>query len=92
MGGYSARKGATILENVRKIVAIELLTAAQALEFSLKDQKPGKGTAAAHACIRSAVPFLRRDDFLHPLIERTLDLTRSGAVLEAAEAEIGALA
>ena len=92
MGGYSARKAATILDNVRKIVAVELLTGAQALEFSLKDLRPGRGTGAAHACIRSAIPFLRHDEFLHPLIERALDLTRSGAVLEAAEAEIGALA
>ena len=92
MGGYSARKAVTILDNVRKIVAVELLTGAQALEFSLKDLRPGKGTGAAHACIRSAIPFLRHDEFLHPLIERALDLTRSGAVLDAAEAEIGALA
>ncbi|MDO4786781.1 MAG: histidine ammonia-lyase [Fretibacterium sp.] len=92
MGGYSARKAVTILENVRKIVAVELLMGAQALEFSLGDLKPGKGTAAAHARIRSVVPFLKKDEYLHPLIERVLELTTSGAVLEAAEGAVGSLA
>lgn len=92
MGGYSARKAVTILENVRKIVAVELLMGAQALDFSLGDLKPGKGTAAAHARIRSVVPFLKKDEYLHPLIERVLELTTSGAVLEAAEGAVGSLA
>lgn len=91
MGGYSARKAATILDNVRKVVAVELLTGAQALEFSLKDLKPGKGTGAAHACIRSAIPFLGKDEFLYPLIDRAIELTRGGEVLDAAEAAVGAL-
>lgn len=91
MGGYSARKAAAILDNVRKVVAVELLTGAQALEFSLKDLKPGKGTGAAHACIRSAIPFLGKDEFLYPLIDRAIELTRGGEVLDAAEAAVGAL-
>ena len=91
MGGYSARKAATILDNVRKVVAVELLTGAQALEFSLKDLKSGKGTGVAHACIRSAIPFLGKDEFLYPLIDRAIELTRGGEVLDAAEAAVGAL-
>lgn len=33
MGGYAARKAVEVIENVQKVVAIELLAACQAIEF-----------------------------------------------------------
>jgi histidine ammonia-lyase len=91
MGGYAARKAVNILENTRKVVAIELLLAAQALDFSRLSMRPGRGTLAAHDCIRKAVPYLKKDEYLHPLIVRLLDLVERGVVVDAAEAEIGEL-
>jgi histidine ammonia-lyase len=92
MGGYSARKAVAILENTRKVLAIEMLLAAQALNFSLLYLKPGRGTLAAHSSIRLVVPYLRKDEYLHPLIQRVIELTERGTVIEAVESEIGELA
>ncbi len=92
MGGWSARKAVTIMENVRKVIAIELLTAAQGLNFSLKGLKPGKGTAAAYEALRKTVPYIHKDEYLHPLIEDTLELVKNGTILEAVESAIGKLA
>lgn len=42
MGGFAARKSLTVIENVEKVIAIELLAAAQAIEFlrPLKTTEP----------------------------------------------------
>jgi histidine ammonia-lyase len=68
-----------------------MLLSAQALDFSRLSLKPGRGTLAAHECIRRVVPYLKKDEYLHPLIVRLLDLVERGSVLDAAEAEIGEL-
>jgi len=90
MGAYSARKALSILGNARKVVAIELLTASQALDFS-RLLKPGAGTTAAHDCVRGVVPYLKHDEYLHPLMERVEALAARGAVVEAAEEAVGVL-
>ena len=92
MGGYSARKAVEILENTRKVLAIEMFISAQGLDFSLKRDRPGRGTFAAHKYIRGSVPFIERDEFLYPLIQRTLELTSDGGLVDAVEAEVGELA
>ncbi len=92
MGAYSARKAVTILENARKVLSIEMLLSAQALDFSRLSLKPGRGTLAAHECVRGAIPYIKKDEYLHPLIERALELTERGSVVAAVEAEIGDLA
>ena len=68
-----------------------MLTAAQALDFS-RLLRPGAGTLAAHECVRSVVPYLKRDEYLHPLVERVEELMVRGAVVTAVEDAIGELA
>ncbi|MDR2529069.1 MAG: histidine ammonia-lyase [Synergistaceae bacterium] len=92
MGGYSARKAAVILENARKVLSIEALLAAQALEFSLSTHKPGRGTLAAHHCVREVAPYIEKDEYLYPLIQSVDGLMERGALVDSVEAEIGALA
>lgn len=91
MGGYAARKAATILDNARKVLATEMLISAQALNFSLS-LKPGRGTLAAHESIREHVPYIRQDEYLYPLMQSTLKLTERGTVVDAVEAAVGELA
>jgi histidine ammonia-lyase len=91
MGGYAARKAVQILGNVRKVLAIEMLLSAQALDFTLTTLKPGHGTLAAHKHIRNTVPYIRKDEYLHPLIEKLVGLTETGGIIEAVENEIGRL-
>jgi histidine ammonia-lyase len=71
----TAREAAHLLETV---AALELLTAAQALEF-LKPLRPGRGVAAAYDTVRAAVPALAGDRVLAGDIAALEKLVRDGA-------------
>ena len=64
-GEHSALKLARVLDNVARVVAVELLCGAQALDFH-RPLAPGRGTKVAHAAVRAAVPFIERDTSLTP--------------------------
>ncbi len=87
MGANAARHALEIVDNVRHIIAIELLTAAQAIDLRAQGgdgaTRLGGGTAAAHALIRGRVPPLLHDRPMTPDIETLADLIRSGEMLEA---------
>src|SRR5436190_15965369 len=55
MGSVSAVKLLSVLRNVETVLAIEMLTAAQALDYRLP-LRPGRGVAAAPRHVRDAVP------------------------------------
>lgn len=63
MGSISATKLLTVFENLEHILAIELFTAAQALDFR-KPLKPGIGVTKAHEFLRSIVPHNETDKLL----------------------------
>jgi histidine ammonia-lyase len=69
-----AREAARLLENV---IALELMVAAQALEF-LKPLKAGRGVHLAYEMIRDVVPALETDRYLAPEIETMTQLVQSG--------------
>ncbi len=91
MGSIAARSAARIVENVRNVMAIEMLCAAQAIDFHLEEYLPGKGTHAAHRLIRQHVPYLEVDRILYKDIEKIHQLVASGAIVSAVESEIGKL-
>ncbi|MCL1875444.1 MAG: histidine ammonia-lyase [Synergistaceae bacterium] len=90
MGGFSARKASVILDNTRKVLAIEFLMGAQALDFT-PQYKPGDGTLAAHQFIRKHIHFLEKDEYLHPLIMKMHSLMYGEGLLNAVESVIGRL-
>ncbi|MEJ5365871.1 MAG: histidine ammonia-lyase [Desulfosoma sp.] len=90
MGTFAARKCRDILRNVETVLAIELLCGAQALDL-FTNMKPGTGTLAAYRCIRRRIPHLEKDRVLAPDIRAMTDLIRSGDLVRAVEAEVGAL-
>ena len=61
MGSVSALKLHQVYSNVRNVLAIELLTASQALDFR-KPLRPGLGVEKAHEYVRSLVPHRDVDD------------------------------
>ncbi len=69
MGMTSAMKLVTVIENVRAVLAIEALCAAQGLDF-LAPLRPSHGVAAAFERVRAEVPFVERDVVLSELIEK----------------------
>jgi len=91
MGSISARHAMTVLANVQRIVALELLVAAQALDFRLERVRaeglavrPGAGVEEAHRRIRSVVPHLDRDRLQGSDIESAVRLVREGALVDLA--------
>jgi histidine ammonia-lyase len=92
---WSARKARTVLGNVQQIVATEMLIAAQAISLTepiLGQFALGKGSEAAYACIREAIPAaLEGDRWLHADLSAALELVQSLVVLEAVEQAIGTI-
>ena len=75
MGSNSATKLVRIVDNVETVLAIELMNAAQALEF----RRPAKSSPLLeqlHADYRKEVPFVQIDTYLHPLIVKTAEFIR----------------
>jgi histidine ammonia-lyase len=87
MGSIAARHCYQILKNVQKVIAIELLTAAQGAEF-LNPLKCGKGTSIAHQTIRKYVKPIKKDRLLYPQIERVIELVETGEILKKVETQI----
>jgi len=81
MGATAAQKAMQILENTEYIIAIELLCAAQAIEFR-GSENLGKGTKTAYTTIRKAVPMLLEDKVLREDMEKIKQLVKKGALGE----------
>lgn len=90
MGTISARQLARIVENVENVIAIELLEAAQALDFRAP-LTYGHGTSIAHRLLRSRVPHLELDRDMSIDIAAARELVASGELVRAVEAELGEL-
>jgi histidine ammonia-lyase len=68
-----------IVQNVRYVLAIELLCAAQGVEFRAP-LKPGRGVARAYESVRRLVPPLETDRSLAPDIERLAHAIEHGEI------------
>jgi histidine ammonia-lyase len=64
----AAWKARRVVDNVRNVLAVELMCAAQGLDCRLP-LKPGARLIAAHAAVRKLVPTLAQDRVLSPDIE-----------------------
>ncbi|MFW3146389.1 MAG: histidine ammonia-lyase [Thermoplasmatota archaeon] len=90
MGPVAIRHLKEINRNTAGVIAIEMMAAAQALDFR-KPSSPGLGTKAAYEVIREKVDFMTEDRPLHPDIKAIADLIRTGAILKAVEEAVGEL-
>jgi histidine ammonia-lyase len=91
MGNASGLKAWQVLANSERALAIELLAAAQGVEF-LAPLEPGRGARATHRFVRTLSPRLRDDRPLGPDIEAVAAAIRDGSIVGAVEAEVGELA
>lgn len=90
MGTIAARKANEILGNVRKVVAMEILTACQGID--LRDIKRlGKGTNEAHTSVREIVDFYDKDRVMYIDIEKVEELIKTNRVVEKVEENVGKL-
>ncbi len=86
MGMTTAIKNFQILDNAYGVLGIEMMAAAQALDF--REYKFGKGTTKAKEVIRRYVDFLDIDRPLYPDHTNMRELVRSCEILEEVEKEI----
>ncbi len=87
MGPIAALKAADAVGHLATIVAIEILSACQALEFR-GAARLSPACAAAHRVVRERVPVLAGDRPLAPDIEAVRVLVDTGALVRAAEANL----
>ncbi len=80
MGSIAGRQALEVLGNVKKVLAILLLTAAQALEIRVLQIKKinfkeqlGKGSEALLVQIRGLVPHLSEDRLLQEDIQKLIE-------------------
>jgi histidine ammonia-lyase len=90
MGVAAARKAARVVENTRRVLAVEALAGCQALEF-LKPLETSQPLQAAYARLREVVAPLDRDRILSHDIEAAAELVRHGALADAAGSICGTL-
>ena len=80
MGWSAARKLRHVVANLQRIVAIELVTAARALELR-KPLRPAPVTGAVCARLGAEINGAGPDRFLSPELERAAEFVKAGRVL-----------
>jgi histidine ammonia-lyase len=90
MGATAAHKAAAVVANTGRVLAVELIAAAEALEFR-RPLESSPALEAVHACLRSQVAARETDRVLGPDIETAARLVASGEILAAAESVCGTL-
>ncbi|CAN5667889.1 histidine ammonia-lyase [soil metagenome] len=83
MGSIAARQARDVVANVQRVVAMELLCAAQGLDFRLRDgTTPGAGVAEAYRRVRDRVTHLADDRDPGPDIAAATEMVTSGALTD----------
>jgi histidine ammonia-lyase len=90
MGWAGARKLRTAIDGLSRVIAIEVMTAARALDLRAP-LAPGAGSQAVLDLVRAEVDGPGPDRYLSPEIEAVASLVRTGAVRDAAATRLGAL-
>ncbi|XP_065828959.1 histidine ammonia-lyase-like [Oscarella lobularis] len=84
MGGWSARKAIQVVEHVEQVLAIELLAACQALEFS-RPKKTTEPLEALHAAVRQIAKPWDSDHYVAAEIEVATQFLQEGKAWKAVE-------
>jgi histidine ammonia-lyase len=80
MGLTAALKLRSVGDNLETILALELLCAAQAIDFRRRaigqDKRLGNGTAGIYNAIREQVPFIEKDEYMKDHIDAAIEIAR----------------
>jgi histidine ammonia-lyase len=89
MGPAAARQARQIAGHVEQILAMELFSAAQGIDFRRENlgeaARLGQGTAPVYELIRQCVPFLEHDTVMYPYIRTIRELIADGQVRQAVQ-------
>ena len=87
MGATAAWKARIIAENVRRVIAIEMITAAQGIDFIHLSSSPA--IEKVKGVLRREVPPIEEDRSLTREIEKVADMISQGVFIQAAESACG---
>ena len=78
MGSNSATKLVRVVNNCEEVLAIELFNAAQALDFRhrISGERSSGIIEKIHEDYRKVVPFIEDDEYMHPLIQKSIEFIR----------------
>lgn len=92
MGVTAGLKLRQINDNVERILAIELLAAAQGIDFRKRvlgaEAQLGQGTRHAYILLRGLAPFIECDVVMHPLIETVREAVADGRLVASVEESV----
>jgi histidine ammonia-lyase len=96
MGSVSAQKLWRVLKNAQRVLGIELLCAAQGIDFvrtmgGTGTLRAGRGVEAAHRSVRRSIRHLNKDRILQKDILAAIALIRGEALFDSVESAIGPL-
>lgn len=83
MGSIGARKALQAIENVEKILGVELFCAAQAVDFHAP-LKSGKIMTALYEHVRTKINHVTEDQIMYEDMETAIEIIRSGELLKLA--------
>jgi histidine ammonia-lyase len=83
MGSISGRKALQVIENVEKILGIELFCAAQAVDYH-HPLKPGKILSAVHDFVRTEIDHFEEDQIMYDRMENAIQMVQQGKIVGAA--------
>jgi histidine ammonia-lyase len=83
MGSISGRKALQVIENVEKILGIELFCAAQAIDYHYP-LKPGKILAAVHNFVRTEIDHFEEDQIMYDRMENAIKMVQKGEIVAVA--------
>ena len=76
----------SVIDNVERILAIELMSAAQGVDFRKQvigaDKNLGQGTRGVYALIRQHIPFIEADTVMYEYIETMRQLVADGKIVQ----------
>ncbi len=97
MGSIAAHKLWQVVRNVQTVLSIELLVAAQGIDFARvhperkRPMKPGRGVEAAWKAVRAVIPHLNEDRIIAEDIAKAHLAVKQGTILRAVERAVGTL-
>jgi histidine ammonia-lyase len=91
MGWSAARKLRTAIDNLTRILAVELMCAARGIDLRAP-LEPAAGSAAARSAVRERIEGPGPDRWLAPELAKAEELVAGGGLLRAVESTVGELA
>jgi histidine ammonia-lyase 1 len=91
MGSIAAKKSKDILENVRKVIGMELITACQAIDLKGAKDKLSPATKVAYDEVRKVIPYVAEDRPMYIDIHAAEEIVRNNKLVEDVEKAIGQL-